>query len=186
MIEGVVEAINKFERAYKSGFEPAETVVLKLAESYLKNEEYEKSVRYYEKLIDLTPENFDAFIKAIWLHLDFLKNEARAIELAKRAVKLHPNNALSYNLLGWAETQNGELENAKANLEKALEIDENLAAAYLNLGIWYETQGNLPEAKANYFRAYNLEKATGVGQKAGEKYNALVKQEATSTLPPTP
>ncbi len=152
-------------------------------ESYLKNEEYELSAEYYEKLIELDSSNMDAFIKAIWIYLDFIGSPGKATQLAESAVISHPEDALSYNLLGWAKTMDGDLEEAKANLDKAIELDENLAAAYLNLGIWHETQDNLEEAKANYRRAYELEKGTGVGEKALKLYNAIIKREAKEATP---
>lgn len=171
-------AINHLEIAHRNGFEPKESVYKELAESYLKNEEYEKSVEYYEKLIAISPENLDAFIKAIWIYIDFIGDPGEASKIAESVVVAHPNEALSYNLLGWALAEEGDLEGAKDNLDKALEIDENLAAAYLNLGIWHEKQENLEEAKANYQRAYELEKGTGIGDKALKLYNAIIEREA--------
>ncbi|MDP4008431.1 MAG: tetratricopeptide repeat protein [Candidatus Peregrinibacteria bacterium] len=174
------KAINNLEVAIRNGFEPKATAFKELAESYLKNEEYEKSVDYYEKLIIIDPSNLDAFTKAIWIYIDFIGNPGKAEALAENAVKTHPEDALSYNLLGWTKTIQGDMAGAKDNLDKALEIDENLAAAYLNLGIWYEAQENIIEAKANYKRAYELEKGTGVGEKALNLYNAIIKNEISS------
>jgi len=170
--------INNLELAVRNGFEPKITAYQELAESYLKNEEYEKSVEYYEKLITLDSNNLDAVIQAIWIYIDFIGNPGKASKLAENVINTHPEEALSYNLLGWAKTIEGDLEEAKTNLDKALEIDENLAAAYLNLGIWHETQGNIEDAKNNYRRAYELEKGTGVGQKALNQYNAIIEREA--------
>lgn len=178
-------AINSLEIAVRNGFEPRTMAYKELAESYMKNEEYEKAVMYYEKLIEADKTNMDAFIKAIWIYIDFIGNPGKAEEIAKTAVEAHPEEALSYNLLGWAKTSSGDMKGAKDNLEKAIEIDENLAAAYLNLGIWYERQGNLVDAKINYKRAYELEKGTGVGEKALDMYNALIKKETEKSTPAT-
>lgn len=179
-------SINSLEIAVRNGFEPRTMAYKELAESYMKNEEYEKAVMYYEKLIEADKTNMDAFIKAIWIYIDFIGNPGKAEEIAKTAISANPESALSYNLLGWAKTSSGDMEGAKDNLEKALEIDENLAAAYLNLGIWYERQGNLVDAKTNYKRAYELEKGTGVGEKALNMYNATVKKEAEKSTQATP
>lgn len=179
------KAINNLEIAVRNGFEPKATAYKELAESYMKNEEYEKAVEYYEKLIEADASNLDAFIKAIWIYIDFIGNPGKAEEIAQTAVKAHPEDALSYNLLGWAKISGGDMTGAKDNLDKALQIDENLAAAYLNLGIWYERQGNLVDAKTNYKRAYELEKGTGVGEKALNMYNALIKKETEKSTPAT-
>ncbi|MBT6068806.1 tetratricopeptide repeat protein [Candidatus Peregrinibacteria bacterium] len=178
------ESINHLEIALRNGFEPKEAVFKELAEGYLKNEEYEKSVQYYEKLIEVNPENLDAFIKAIWIYLDFIGDSNKATEIAESVVLSHPDSALSYNLLGWALAEEGDVEGSKENLDKAIEMDENLAAAYLNLGIWYEVQDNLKEAKANYNRAYELEKGTAIGEKAMIRYNAIIKAEAAEEVTP--
>jgi tetratricopeptide (TPR) repeat protein len=116
----------------------------------------------------------DLFIRPVWIYIDQLKNPKKAMEWAKRAVTEHPNEAMSYNLMGWAQMANDDLEEAEQNLNYALVLDSKLAAAYLNFGVLYEKEGKLEQAKENYKRAYTLDPSGSVGNRAAENYNRLL------------
>lgn len=173
-------AIPQLELALQSGFEPRVQLYQKLGDAAVGIKDYAKAAEAYENVLLLNSSDVTLYIRPIWLYLDHLKNIEAARELAERAVAEHPNAAMSYNLLGWVQTEAGEWETAKESLNYALILDPDLAAAYLNWGRWYEVQGLIQEAKTSYKHAYTLDAGGSIGNLAGERYNQLLQQESTT------
>ena len=170
------EAITYLELALVYGFEPQVQVYQKLAETYFLIPDYELATRNYEKVLDLNDTDVNYFVRPIWLNMEKLGNIDKALELAKWALSSHPDEAMSYNLMGWAMISAQDYEEARTYLEDALSMDDDLAAAYLNLGTIDEIEGDLESAKENYKQAYTLDQNDSVGALAAEKYNNLLNQ----------
>jgi tetratricopeptide (TPR) repeat protein len=180
--DNIDEAIKNLEYALEYGYEPKIHIEQKLAELYLKQDDYESSVQKYENVIALNSSDVNYFIRPIWIYIDKLNQSEKATYLAEKAILHHPEEAMSYNLLGWAQIANDDLLNAKENLEKALTMDRELDAAYLNLGWLHEKQGNNELAKNYYKQAFNLGKGNAVATLAGQKYNNILNQEQTGLV----
>ncbi len=175
--EKYTEAINYLELAQVYGFEPEVQIYQKLAEIYFLLDDIESATKNYEKILQLNDSEVSSFIRPIWLNMEYLDNVAKSIELAQWALSVHPEDAMSYNLMGWTFLEDGQIVEAENYLIKALEINPELAAAYLNLGTLYESQGELEKAQQHYKKAYNLEPESSVGKLAAEKYNSFVVTE---------
>ena len=74
-------------------------------------------------------------------------------------------SAPAYNNRGNAYRQQGEFENAIADLTKAIELDPLFAIAYNNRGFVFEKIGNKENAEADYAKAKEL----GFGQNKKSK-----------------
>lgn len=172
------EALKHYEKAYNNGYEPEAEILTELAETYLEQKDYKKSRDYFVKIIEQNTNSIEPFVKAIWISIDYLEDKTTASELASRAVEKFPQDAKSYNLLGWAKTNEEQFMEAKENLDRAIRLNEKLASAYLNLGIWYQKQNDLENAKINLKKAYDLETNTAIGQKAMKIYNEIIQIEA--------
>lgn len=162
-----------FKKAKTTGFEPKIQVIQKLADSYMILKDYENAVSEYSEILDINSEDLTIFTKAIWICIEKIDKPQRAIGLAEKALKAHPDSAISYNLLGWAFTAYGDYERGKENLEKALTINPNLADAYLNIGWMFEKQEDISSAKKYYEKAYELGKNTSVANIALVRLNNL-------------
>ncbi|MBI5754667.1 tetratricopeptide repeat protein [Candidatus Peregrinibacteria bacterium] len=165
------------ESALSNGFSPASEAKKNLAQAYLELGNYSEAVKHYEDLVKENPNGIDDFIRPIRLYIDNLLKPEKALTLAKEAVKNYPENAQSYNLLGWAQLANGNPELAEKNLLKAIELDPNLSSAYLYLGQIAEAKNDFFKAKQYYKKAYDLGKGTAVANTAAERYNALIQQK---------
>ena len=75
---------------------------------------------------------------------------------------------------GVISAENEQLQEAEADLKKALAMDKNLTAAYLNLGLLREKQERFEEALDLYKNAYDMDSFGSIGEKAARRYNALV------------
>lgn len=166
-------AVYYLEEANKEGYEPKDILNMKLGDIYMQQGKYEDSANKYDEVLSVNTSNLDIFNRAIWLYIEKLNNPAKALELAQKAVKAFPNEAMSHNLLGWAYTANNDFVKAKESLQKALELDENLDAIYLNIGILYEKQSMDDKAKEFYEKALLLGQGSSVGNLAKVKIQNL-------------
>lgn len=166
-------AIVQLELAIESGFEPRVQAYQKFGDAAVLAPNYEKAAEAYENVLVLNSSDVELYIRPIWLYIDHLNNLERALELGEQAIQDHPNEAMSYNLLGWALTAANDFEKAEQNLNYALILDPDLAAAYLNLGWWHQKRDEIEAAQENYKRAYTLDPGGSVGNLAAERYNSL-------------
>jgi uncharacterized protein HemY len=176
------DAIEILELAKKNGYEPVIHVDQKLAELYFQVEDYDKASEEYEEVISLNATNIDYFVRPVWIYIDKINQPEKATQLAEKALLHHPDNAMAYNLLGWANVANNDFINAKKNLEKSLELQDSLDAPYLNLGWMYEKQGNLQKAKDLYKKAFEVGQESPVGNLAAQRYNALLEKEQNQSF----
>ena len=172
-LDEYASSVPQFELAIESNFEPRVQVYQKLADAAVLAQEYAKAAEAYENVLVLNSSEIDLYIRPIWLYIDHLDDIDRAVELAEQAITEHPNEAMSYNLLGWTQTAANNFEQAEQNLSYALVLDSNLAAAYLNFGWWHEKQNQLEEARENYKRAYTIDPGGSIGNLAADRYNNL-------------
>jgi tetratricopeptide (TPR) repeat protein len=172
------EAIEVLNTAAQNGYQPRVHVEQKLAELYYQKKEYEKASNKYEEVISLNAGDLNYFVRPIWIYIDALQKPDKAVLLAQKALLNHPNKAMSYNLLGWAQVANDDFISAKKNLERAMQLDTNMDAPYLNYGWLYEKQGQYDKAMRFYKQAYELGGNGAVSKLAAEKYNILINKNA--------
>ena len=173
-------AIKYLEAAEKAGYQPAEQLKLKLGDLYLIKENYQKSSKNYKELLGINPNNLDVFVRSIWLEIDKLNEPDKALKLAFQALEAHPNDAMSYNLVGWAYTANDDYNKAQEYLKKALEINPTFDAANLNFGWLYEKKGMDKVAQEYYKIAYQLGKGSSVGNLAAVRFNKISQKELSN------
>ncbi|MFH1012871.1 MAG: tetratricopeptide repeat protein [Candidatus Peregrinibacteria bacterium] len=171
------QAIQFFNFALSNQFDPPAVIHQKLADLYLETENYEAAVQAYQKVLELSDGDVNAFIRPIWIYLDKLSQPQEALKLAELSMTTFPDNPMAYNLLGWAQMGTGDLTAAEANLKKALELSPSLAAAHFNLGKLFEQQGLMNKASEEYQSAYDLDPNGSIGRSAAERYNALMKTQ---------
>jgi serine/threonine-protein kinase len=80
-----------------------------------------------------------------------------AVGYFRVALALRPGTSRVHTHLGYALRQQGRLEEAKAELLKAIQFDAKNAPAHHNLGTVLSDQGRLEEAKAEYLKAIALD-----------------------------
>ncbi len=176
------KAIHYVELADKNGFEPKEQIELKLGDLYLLKQDYQKSAENYESLLTKNTDKIDVFTRAIWLNIDKLNNPENGLEIAQKAVEIHPDKAMSFNLLGWAYTAMEDYDNAEKNLQIALSMDPKLDAVHLNLGWLYEKNGQETLAKEYYKKAYQIGKNNSIASLAAVRYNKLNDQNSQKSF----
>lgn len=96
------------------------------------------AIKWYEKTIALAPRMPAALNNLAWLYYE--QKDSRALELARRAYELAPDNAAIMDTYGWLLVEGGEVQQGVRILEQATqaapdskEIQEHLAAARARL-----------------------------------------------------
>ncbi|MFQ5945683.1 MAG: tetratricopeptide repeat protein, partial [Anaerolineae bacterium] len=82
---------------------------------------------------------------------------ADAVEAARTAVLLAPEEPLAHEYLGWGLYLSGELAAAEEALERAIALDSASARAHFRLGIIRIAMGNSEEARQDFARAVDLD-----------------------------
>lgn len=167
------DALTYLNIALKNGFEPQIQVKQKLGDIYLAKKDYEQAVEMLEAVLELNNGDVNTFIRPVWIYLDFLNDPDKALELAQKAYKLHPESAMTFNLLAWSHLGKDEFLKAEEYLKKATTIDPNLQAAWYNLGRVYEGLEDKEKALENYQKAYEMGKDSSIGNIAAKAYNEL-------------
>jgi predicted Zn-dependent protease len=86
--------------------------------------------------------------------IEVILDDARSV--LERAIKIKPDSAFAYYLLGIADARGGNFAKGEENLRKSLAIEAKLRWARLALANLYIRQGKLKEAVAG-FDAYLME-----------------------------
>jgi tetratricopeptide (TPR) repeat protein len=160
--------------AKQYGFQPVILVDQKLAEVYLQLQDFPKSADSYEKVLSLNSQDINYYVKPIWIYLEKTHQPDKALQLAEKAIKDHPNSAMGENLVGWTLIYNNDLIKAESHLKLAMALDPQLDATYLNLGLLFEKQNQPDKALVFYKKAHALGEGDGVSASAADRYNNLI------------
>lgn len=167
------KAITYIEKAEKLGYSDKDQLAITLAELYLLKEKYPESAKKYDEVLEKNPKNIDIYVTVTWLTIEKLNDPQKALKIAEKVLSNLPEDAMSYNLAGWALSSAGDYTNAKIYLEKSIKKDPTLSMAYLNMGKMYEKQNILTLAKEYYKKAYEINGSNSVKNMAAENYNKL-------------
>jgi tetratricopeptide (TPR) repeat protein len=127
-------------------------------DTYRTLKQYDKAVADYSRAIELNPQNGLIYNELAWLLADCteakVRNPARAVEAAKKAVELAPNVGDYWNTLGVAHYRAGEAKEAIAALKKSTELRRGGDAFdWFFLAMAHRKLGNADEARKWYDQA---------------------------------
>lgn len=144
-----------------------------LGDAYAFAGELPSALAAYKQAADLAPTEaaYWRMLAAFCAQYHFAETET-GIPAAQRALKLAPDEAASYDLLGWMYLAAGQHDEAEKNLLEALRLDPDDAAAHLHLGMTYLELNRLDEARQQLSLAYSLD-ADGADGEAAQKLLAL-------------
>jgi tetratricopeptide (TPR) repeat protein len=120
--------------------------------------QYDRAAADLEKAIELDPKHAGAHNSLAWLLATCpdakLRDPGRAVELARKAVLLAPNDKNNWGTLGAAQYRAGDWKAAVATLEKARELSGGGDAYdWLFLAMAHRKLGNADESLMAYDRA---------------------------------
>lgn len=168
------QSVTQFQNAISNKYEPQKIATKKLAETLFRAKRYSESIEAYQKTLSGGGESVDDFVRPVWISLDFLYSPEMGLGFAKQAVVEFPNEAMGYNLMGWALLEKGDYRLAEESLNRAKSINPNMAAIFLNFGKLREKEGKKEEALESYKTTFSLDRFGAIGTQAAERYNSLL------------
>lgn len=129
--------------------------VLAEAFQYHQAGELAHAQRYYERALELDPNNSTAwhYLGMVGLQGGQLDHAEKCLE---RAIRLSPHPAMSYTLLGRVRKAAGDFDGAIMCYRKAVEMSPESLETHVSLGIVLRRQGRLEEAAQCYQRALEI------------------------------
>lgn len=130
----------------------------RIGQAYFNSRNFESAEKYFEKALNISPQNFDFLYKqsAVKHALGKVIEEE---SLLKKVITLNANHTAALNNLGYLYFKKGDMSLAGNYYKKALNNDPDYIEAKKNLFDWYINSGNT--LKAKQMAAEILEKEPG-------------------------
>ena len=140
-----------------------------LGEAYANNGDLPPALEAYQRAAELAPSDVSFWrLLAIFCAQYSFQPAEVGLDAAHQVVLLAPDEAASYDLLGWLYLASGLRTEAETSLQRALGMDPGLASAHLHLAMLYIQQGNYSNARAQLILARDLDPDGMDGQLAAQ------------------
>ena len=149
-------ALLEFQKALRLDPENA-AICAEMASTYLEKRDYLAAREWYRAAVERAPREVKFHLLRAEFHLGHLLWLEEGVDAAQMAVALDPENAMSWDLLGWGQYLTKRLEEARGSLERAIALNPDLASAYYHLGLTYAQEGLDDMARWAYERAIDLD-----------------------------
>ena len=129
-----------------------------LGQLYQQAKEYQKAIEAYEIALQHNPRAWFAANNLAVLLSDFSDSKSdieRALALAKKSEKLHPDRAEVIDTLGWIYYKLGDYERSLALIGRSLARAPESSVTNYHMGMVLYQVGRLDEAKEKLRRALN-------------------------------
>jgi tetratricopeptide (TPR) repeat protein len=128
---------------------------LMLAQLYLENKEYDKTIATCRVALTINPDNIETE-NLLGVAFRRMGRTEEAIEKYRDILKQRPRHSRVYYNLGIAYSKRGESEAALAAYQKACELKPNFAEAHNNLGDIYLRLNRVEDAERELHKAISL------------------------------
>ena len=136
--------------------------------------QYEESVKYYQKALELAPENLE-IINNIGYTLILAGDYESAIHQLNIVLDRNPKHPYALNNRGFAKIKQRDYT-GKDDILKSIEIDKENAFAHRNLGIYFYDKKEYQEAIIHFEKAFELDSETKWLKKYMKKTKEKLKQ----------
>ncbi len=143
---GRVEAAIKAADAAVESYPTNQPILVTAAMLYQGADQKAKAQSAYEELLKHNPQNILALNNLAWLYHQ--NGDKRAMDLARKAYELKPDNAAIADTYGWILFQAGKQSESVKVLEKAHQLAPNSYEIGMHLVEAYRKAGNDKQAKA--------------------------------------
>ena len=145
----------ELEEFAKQNNSDASNDLLEEGKTYYNNEEYDKAIEIFKKVVELYPNDNDNYY---WLGRSYYQNEQyeEAINSLLKAIQLVPNSPEYWAMLGISYGINGQIEEAIKSLLKAAELNPDDSSNWYNLGYAYINNEQYQESIEPLLKAAEL------------------------------
>ena len=140
--------------------------------SFYRKKKYRKSLREFDKAIELDPNNYRGYFwrGRAYIKVNRLKEATGDFQMV---IKLKPDFAEAYDNLGWLHVQSERYDEGINFLSKSLELKPNEGWAYYTRGRCYYQKGDLQKALTDIKTSCSLGYKRGC--QAYEEHKAEIK-----------
>ena len=135
-----------------------------LGDSYMQGNDFNAALKQYTKIMELSPQNLDAHLKAAQSYT-LLGNPRAALETLKKISAKYYDNPVLQKEIGIAEFQTGDTAAAKRELNRFARSGEQDLNAFLALGRIYDGLGEYRQALGMYEKALPLDENKSMAQR---------------------
>jgi Tfp pilus assembly protein PilF len=128
-----------------------------LAKAYASLGQYPAAEDALIKAVASAPRDLTFHLALIRFYADHAYAIDRGLAAAQPAADLAPDNTQVHDTLGWLYFLAGDPNNARLQLESALELDPTLASAYYHLGMLHKALGEEEAARLAFSHAIDLD-----------------------------
>jgi tetratricopeptide (TPR) repeat protein len=128
-----------------------------LATAYTSLGQYPAAEDALIKAVASAPRDVTFHLALIRFYADHAYAIDRGLAAAQAAADLAPDNMQVRDTLGWLYFLAGDANNARLQLESALQLDPTLASAHYHLGMLYKALGEEKAARLAFSRAIDLD-----------------------------
>lgn len=140
-----------------------------LGEAYAQSGDLPPALEAYQRATELAPSDVSFWrLLAIFCAQYTFQTAEVGVDAAHQVVLLVPDEAASYDLLGWLYLSSGLQPEAETALRRALSMDPDLASAHLHLAMLYLQRGDYSGAREHLILARNLDPNGLDGQLAAQ------------------
>lgn len=121
-------AITYLQYAIENGFTPVAEARRLLAAEAIATGQNDLALKELDTLAQATDATVDAFVDFVTASLSMQQDE-EAYARAQEAVARFPESAIAHDLLGWTASETNRRDEARSELQKALDLDPTLQSA---------------------------------------------------------
>ncbi len=154
------------------------SVLMKLADYYLKNEKYRQAIDVYEKVLDQKNDFLAAMNNLAFLYTEIGEKQDRALELAGKVAKALPEDPDVADTLGWIYVMKKSYTQAEPYLKMALKAKPDNPIILYHMGVLRLGQQRFNDAKVLLTKATTRKKISATElAKVKEALSALQEKQ---------
>ncbi|MFQ5770710.1 MAG: tetratricopeptide repeat protein, partial [bacterium] len=156
-MEEAIKFLNKsLQRAPEKA--PVRAITLStLAAAYDEMGEYEKSLEYYQKALQIDPDNATILNNYSYSLSERGERLEEALEMVNKALEVEPENGAFLDTIGWVYYKLGDYKKALEYIKKSIAVRDESAEVLEHLGDIYEKLGQMDLAIQFWKKAMELE-----------------------------
>lgn len=143
----------------------------------------DKSIDKFKKVLDIDSQHIQALNYLAYTYAERNKNLDEAMELARRALEIQPNDGYIMDTIGWIYFKKGEIKPAIRYLEAAYQKKPTESIVAEHLGDAYYKYQMVQKAKKMYLKAVEIEKDNKKVKRIRRKIFAIENQVVPRRTP---
>jgi len=127
-----------------------------LGTAYLGKGQPHQAIKVYEKFMEINPKSLVPFQELATIYIDKLGESKKALHYAKEGIRKFPQDAKSWDILGWISFKDNQYQEAAQLFSKATQLDHKNPRYLYHLGLAQQKQGKNIKANKAFKEALDM------------------------------